>query len=87
MLRHKFSILSRRRLVAASAPGPAAAAARVVGIFASASVEEEGRLAGASMGVPPSADRASVGVTTATAAAAVAAASIAAGAAGTSTGG
>ncbi len=84
VLRIYFSIISRRRLVAASAPGPAAAAARVVGVFASASVVEEGRLAGASMAASPSAGRttASVGVPTASAAAAVAA-----GAAGTSAGG
>jgi hypothetical protein len=99
VLRIYFLIISRRRLVAASAPGPAVAAARVVGVFASASVEEEGRLAGASMAASPSAGRttASVGVSTASAAAAVAAAGTAAagtaaagtaaGAAGTSSGG
>ncbi len=49
-----FPNISLGRLVAASAPGPAAAAARVVGVFASASVEEEGRLAGASVAASPS---------------------------------
>ncbi len=89
MLRISFSNISLGRLVTASAPGPAAAAARVVGVFALASVEEEGRLAGASVVASPSAGHttASVGVPTASATAAVAAAATAAGAAGTSTGG